>query len=118
MANPLRRELLRALLEIARADGTWDASETEVIAGILVRWGFAREEILDAPKPGVPRNTPRLSELLSTKQERLAAMRDILEVAHADGVLAGAELRYIERLAEEMEISLPELVELNEQLLG
>lgn len=103
---------------MAGADGSFDDSEREAIADVLTRLGYTPEEVLDAPEPGVPRNTPRLSQLLTSPDDRLQVMRELLRVAHADGVVTGGELGYIERMAEEFEITLEQLVLLNEEVVN
>ncbi|MGE0487893.1 MAG: TerB family tellurite resistance protein [Vulcanimicrobiota bacterium] len=115
MQPEIRRELVRTLFEVAMADGSFDPEEQEAIADILANLGFPED--FEMPEPGVPRNTPRLSELLPSQTDRIAAMRSVLRVAHADGVLAAGELRYIDKLADEMEIPLEQLVELHREVL-
>lgn len=100
-----KTEVLRAMLEVAYADGTFDGQEQLAVANILGYLGYTADEVRTASKMSQSENQAALETVLADPHERLEALGDLITVALADGLINNDELAYLKKMARRLGFS-------------
>lgn len=109
------KEIIKSLVKMAWADGEVSGKEQELLAAILLKMGCSEEEVDGLGE--APEEDPRLDEVLPDKESRLNIMRALMTMSFVDGILSFDEFAYINRLAEQLDISNDELETLRQEAL-
>lgn len=100
-----KTEVLRAMLEVAYADGTFDGQEQLAVANILGYLGYTAEEVRAASEMTHSDNQAALETVLADPEDRLEALGDLITVALADGLINNDELAYLKKMARRLGFS-------------
>jgi uncharacterized tellurite resistance protein B-like protein len=108
---------INALLQIAWADGDLDTNEAKIILSTLQKLGMS-EEVARKTLETSPTETDLqdVAQALSSKEERLALLKLMMEVSFADDVLSVDEYLILERAEEALGISSDEAEALRKEL--
>ncbi|MCA9793379.1 MAG: TerB family tellurite resistance protein [Candidatus Eremiobacteraeota bacterium] len=109
------KEIIKSLVKMAWADGEVSHKEQELLAAILLKMGCSEEEVDGLGE--APEEDPRLDEVLPDKESRMNIMRALMTMSFVDGILSFDEFAYINRLAEQLDISNDELETLRQEAL-
>lgn len=110
------KEIVKALIQLAWADGRWTPNEEALVGLILARIGLSTDEI-EALKSQYrdPTELAELERVIPDKPRRLNAMRLLLAVAYADLDVPDEEALYLGKMATRLGISPAELEGLMEE---
>ncbi len=92
-------EILRAMFEVAYADGNFDPYEKVAMANILGYLGYTPDEVRSIGATSSAGDLARLDQVLADREERLEALGDLITVALADGLITNEELDYLKAMA-------------------
>ncbi len=116
--EPREQALLKGLVQLIWADGEVSEQERLMLGGILSELGVTTAEIQQVGRMMVsPPSLDDLREQIPDMESRQEIMKLLVAMSLADGQVDTTELRFMDRLAEHLEIS-PEVMErLKEQTL-
>jgi len=113
MPNPT----VKALLQIAWADGQIEPTEKQLLLNIMERLGVSPAEAEVAlRKPPGEIDLKALASTLPSKEDRLSLMRLLMEVSFADDVLTVDEYLILERAEQALGITEEEAEQLRQEL--
>lgn len=112
------RALLKGLVQLIWADGEVSEEERLMLGGILSELGSSAAEIEEVGRMMVePPSLEDLREKVPDAESRREIMKLLVAMAMADGRVETSEIRFLDRLAERLEIPSAELETLKEQTL-
>ncbi len=112
------RALLKGLVQLIWADGEVSEEERLMLGGILSELGSSAAEIEEVGRMMVePPSLEDLREKVPDEESRREIMKLLVAMAMADGRVETSEIRFLDRLAERLEIPSAELETLKEQTL-
>ncbi len=104
------RQIVKALIQMAWADGRWTPDEEALVGLILARIGLQADEIEDLKtKFQDTTDLAELEKVIPDKPKRLNAMRLLLAVAYADLDVPDEEALYLAKMAGRLNISQSEM---------
>lgn len=111
-----RQKLLKLLLVMAGADGSFSQEEIALILNRADAWGIdagtIEKMVGEAADGSLDVETP------TEKGEKLEALTELVRVMGADGTLAEPEKKLFARLAASMEVSVEEINAIIDSLVG
>lgn len=112
------RALLKGLVQLIWADGEVSEEERLMLGGILSELGSSAAEIEEVGRMMVePPSLDDLREKVPDAGSRREIMKLLLAMSMADGRVETTEIRFLDRLAEHLEISSAELEALKEEAI-
>jgi len=112
------RALLKGLVQLIWADGEVSEEERLMLGGILSELGSSAAEIEEVGRMMVePPSLDDLREKVPDAESRREIMKLLLAMSMADGRVDTTEIRFLDRLADHLEISSAELEVLKEEAL-
>ena len=112
------RALLKGLVSIIWADGEVSEPERVMLGGILSELGITSAEIEEVGRMMTsPPNLDDLRELIPDMESREEIMKLLVAMSLADGRVDTAEIRFLDRVAAQLEISPENLEILKEQTM-
>ncbi len=112
------RALLKGLVQLIWADGEVSEGERLMLGGILSELGSSAAEIEEVGRMMVePPSLDDLREKVPDVESRREIMKLLLAMSMADGRVDTTEIRFLDRLAEHLEISSAELEALKEEAI-
>lgn len=104
------KEIVKALIQMAWADGRWTPDEEALVGLILARIGLAPDEIESLKTEySTPSELAALERVIPDKPKRINAMRLLLAVAYVDLDVPDEEALYLAKMAAKLNISPSEL---------
>lgn len=94
--------IVRIAALTAVADGAHDDSERAELAAVAAQLGVTLDEAMHATDTSAPIEAARLARILESAEEREAAYRTALAVAHADGYVNTRETLFLRSLAQSL----------------
>ncbi len=112
------RALLKGLVQLIWADGEVSEEERLMLGGILTELGSSAAEIEEVGRMMVePPSLDDLREKVPDAGSRREIMKLLLAMSMADGRVETTEIRFLDRLAEHLEIPSAELEALKEEAI-
>jgi uncharacterized membrane protein YebE (DUF533 family) len=112
------RALLKGLVQLIWADGEVSEEERLMLGGILSELGSSAAEIEEVGRMMVePPSLDDLREKVPDAGSRREIMKLLLAMSMADGRVETTEIRFLDRLAEHLEIPSAELEALKEEAI-
>ena len=108
--NITEQALLKGLVHVIWADGEVTDDERDLLGSVLVQLGSTPAQVKEVAQMMI--DPPDLGDLKSAVPDhgsRLELLRILLAMAHADGKVAGAEMRLLEKMAQQLDVTLAEL---------
>lgn len=100
------------------ADGEVDESERRILGEMLTHLGIADKDLAEVAEMLKSETTPDPESLraeLEDPEDRLEMMRVLMAAALADGILQMAELKFLNKMADVLEITSEQLGELHRE---
>ncbi|MCE7868880.1 TerB family tellurite resistance protein [bacterium CPR1] len=116
MDSNLKQKAL-ALIQMAWADKFWAPEEEKLVTSLLLKAGCQPEDLEDLAARPPHSDLTEIERILPDHESRLQGMRTMIAVAFCDGVLAGAEMDLIDKLAARLGITPAELETLRTEAL-
>lgn len=112
------RALLKGLVQVIWADGEVSEEEREMLGGILTELGSSTAEIEEVGRMmTAPPDIGNLREQIPDMESRQEIMKLLLAMSMADGRVDTSEIRFLNKVAEHLEIAHDTLDRLKEQTL-
>lgn len=112
------RALLKGLVQVIWADGEVSDEEREMLGGILSELGSSSAEIEEVGRMmTAPPDIGNLREQIPDMESRQEIMKLLLAMSMADGRVDTSEIRFLNKVAEHLEIPHATLDHLKEQTL-
>lgn len=112
------RALLKGLVQVIWADGEVSDEEREMLGGILSELGSSTAEIEEVGRMmTAPPDIGNLREQIPDMESRQEIMKLLLAMSMADGRVDTSEIRFLNKVAEHLEIPHDTLDHLKEQTL-
>lgn len=112
------RALLKGLVQVIWADGEVSDEEREMLGGILSELGSSTAEIEEVGRMmTAPPDIGNLREQIPDMESRQEIMKLLLAMSMADGRVDTSEIRFLNKVAEHLEIANDMLDHLKEQTL-
>jgi len=116
--EPREQALLKGLVQLIWADGEVSEQERLMLGGILSELGVTTAEIQQVGRMMVaPPSLEDLRDQIPDMESRQEIMKLLVAMSMADGQVDTTELRFLDRLAEHLEISAEVMEKLKEQTL-
>ncbi len=116
--EPREQALLKGLVQLIWADGEVSEQERLMLGGILSELGVTTAEIQQVGRMMVaPPSLDDLRDQIPDMESRQEIMKLLVAMSMADGQVDTTELRFLDRLAEHLEISAEVMEKLKEQTL-
>ena len=112
------RNLLKGMIQMIWADGEVDESERKILGEMLTHLGIADQdmaEVAEMMKSETQPDPEALRAELDDPDDRQEMMRVLLAAALADGVIQMAELKFLNKMADVLEITSEELGDLHRE---
>lgn len=109
-----QKAIAKAVIQMAHADGEVHPKEREVLASILFELGGNEQELGGAEAEPMP----DLAALLPSKEDRIEAVRHVLQMCMADGRLSFDEFFYLSDLCGKLDITQQEMERLRDEVVG
>lgn len=112
------RALLKGLVQVIWADGEVSDEEREMLGGILSELGSSTAEIEEVGRMmTAPPDIGNLREQIPDMESRHEIMKLLIAMSMADGRVDTSEIRFLNKVAEHLQISNEILDSLKEQTL-
>ena len=112
-----KREIARALVQIAWADNELTPGEAELLSQFLRKIGFDEESAQQAwLTENQPVNYEALRRLLPDHAERLELMKELLTISFSDDHLTFDEFDVLDKMAQALEVSEEEVERLRTEI--
>ncbi|NMA29043.1 MAG: TerB family tellurite resistance protein [Burkholderiales bacterium] len=110
------RALLKGLVQMIWADGEVSEEERLMLGGILSELGVSAAEIEEVGRMMIdPPTLDDLREKVPDEESRREILKLLVAMSMADGRVDTTEIRFLDRLAEHLEISSEEMDALREE---
>ncbi len=112
------KALVKTLVKAMWADGEMAAEEREMLGGILAQLGASPEEVMEVG--AMLQNPPDLDDLREQVPDygaRCDIMKLVLAISLADGRVNVSELRFLNKMAQTLEIKDADFAALKEETL-
>lgn len=110
------RALLKGLVQVIWADGEVSDEEREMLGGILSELGSSHEEIEEVGRMmTAPPDISNLRDQIPDMESRQEIMKLLLAMSMADGRVDTSEVRFLNKIADHLEIVPETLERLKEQ---
>ena len=116
--NSTERALLKSLVHVIWADGEVDDNELRLLGGVLTQLGASAASIEEvAQMMTKPPDLKGLKDMVPDPEARREILKVVLAMALADGKVDLKELRFLNKLAMQLEIADEDLETLKRETL-
>ena len=105
MKEDKRISILKSILSVAWADGDFEDREKALMEEILAAFGADHTEQSERVLDTDGADTPDLSTVLTTEDERYYCYQQAAKMSYADGVLVPAEREILDSLRKSLKLS-------------
>lgn len=112
------KALVKTLVKAIWADGTMAGEEREMLGGILAQLGASPEEVMEVGKMlQAPPDLEDIREQVPDYESRCDILKFVLAMALADGRVNISELRFLNKMAQTLEIKPDDVERLKNETL-